>query len=159
MAKTQFLDTSAAFALRVQQLQDRLMEQMEDAMAQCGLTIPGKTTGIVQMLYFEGHSSTAEIAQRLRYSHQLAAQRLAWLLEHGIASADADKNDRRRQIVKLTKRGLAEAKKLQRFLPQLHGAYSHLFEELGFDLDAAIVQANNALDAMPLADRLSQRAT
>ena len=159
MAKIQFLDTSAAFALRVKQLQDRLAEQMEDAMAQFGLGIAGKTTGIVQLLYSEGPASTAQIAQRLRYSHQLAAQRLSWLLEHGMAIADADKNDRRRQIIKLTKRGLAQAEKLQRFLPQLRDAYADLFEELGFDLDAAIVQANSALDATPLTVRFSKRAS
>lgn len=154
MTKTQFLDTNAAFALHVKQLQDRLNDQMEEAMAQCGLAIPGKTTGIVQLLYSEGACSKAQIAARLRYSHQLATQRLDWLLKHDMAVAETDPDDRRRQVVKLTRAGIAQAKKLQAFLPRLGSAYSHLFGELGFDLDAAVLQASRALDAAPLAARL-----
>ena len=78
MIKTQFLDTDAAFALRVKQLQDRLSDQMSDALIESGLNLNAKTTGIVQLLYSEGPCSKAYIAHRLRYSHQLASQRLPW---------------------------------------------------------------------------------
>jgi len=155
MSKTQFLDTDAAFALRVKQLQDRLSEQMSDALIESGLKLNAKTTGIVQLLYSEGPCSKAYIAQRLRYSHQLASQRLSWLLSHDMAVTEVNTTDRRQQIVKLTKIGTVEAKKLQRFLPKLRDAYKGLFVEIGIDLDASIAAADQALEKKPLSERLS----
>nr|WP_321511398.1 MarR family transcriptional regulator [uncultured Hyphomonas sp.] len=154
MTDSQFLETRAAFALRVKQLHDRLSEQLDAAMAKCGLLIPGKTTGIVQLLYSEGPCSKADIADRLRYSHQLTTQRLAWLLKHGMAETNPDPEDGRRQIVSLTPDGAEQAQILQTFLPRLQDAYSSLFSELGMDLDTEITNASRLLDTKPLADRI-----
>lgn len=155
MIKTQFLDTDAAFALRVKQLQDRISDQMSDALIESGLKLNAKTTGIVQLLYSEGPCSKAYIAHRLRYSHQLASQRLSWLLTNDMAVTEADATDRRHQNARLTKAGMIEAKKLQRFLPKLRHAYKDLFIEIGIDLDASIAVADQALEKRSLSERLS----
>jgi len=155
MSKTQFLDTDAAFALRVRQLQDRLSDQMSDALIESGLKLNAKTTGMVQLLYSEGPCSKAYIAHRLQYSHQLASQRLSWLLANNMAVTEVNTTDRRQQSVKLTKAGMTEAKKLQRFLPKLRDAYKGLFLEIGIDLDASIRMADQALEKKSLSERLS----
>ncbi|MEL6369803.1 MAG: hypothetical protein AAFR03_03690 [Pseudomonadota bacterium] len=151
----QFLDTEAAFALRAKQLAERLYDQMADALPEKGLRIASKTMGIVQLLYSEGSKSQADIAGRLRYSHQLTAQRLAWLYEHEFAVSVPDENDARRRIIQLTASGLSEGKKLQSFLPELTAAYEALFTEIGINLDAAIQKADQALDNNPLKDRMA----
>ena len=150
----QFLDTQAAFALRVTQLADRLYGQMADAMTTRDLNIVTKTMGIVQLLYSEGPQSQAEIAQRLRYSHQLAAQRLRWLYTHEYAVAEPDPDDGRRSLIRLTRAGRREGKKLQRFLPLLIEAYRSLFDELDLDVDAVVRQADAALRGRPLSQRM-----
>ena len=152
----QFLDTDAAFALRAKQLAERLYDQMADALPEKGLNIASKTMGIVQLLYSEGPKSQADIADRLRYSHQLTAQRLAWLYEHDFAVSERDKKDARRRLVRLTPAGLSEGEKLQLFLPELRIAYEDLFTEIRIDLDAAIQKADRALEHRPLKDRMAK---
>ncbi len=155
----QFLETEAAFALRVKQLADRLYDQMADALVERELKIISKTMGIVQLLYSEGAKSQAEIADRLKYSHQLAAQRLAWLYENDFVVAKRDPSDARRRLVQLTSAGMAEGKKLQTFLPVLIRAYDGLFEEISIDLDAAIQKAERALAESPLKARMALTQT
>ena len=153
----QFLDTEAAFALRAKHLAERLYDQMADALVEQGLNIISKTMGIVQLLYSEGAKSQAEIAERLKYSHQLTAQRLAWLYENDFVVSERDQKDARRRLVQLTPAGLEEGEKLQAFLPILRKAYGELFEEIEIDLDAAIQKADRALEAVPLKRRMPRR--
>ena len=150
----QFLDTEAAFALRAKQLVDRLYDQMADALIEKGLNIISKTMGIVQLLFSEGPKSQADIAERLKYSHQLTAQRLAWLYDHKFIISERDPRDARRRLVQLTPPGMAEGEKLQAFLPLLLDAYEDLFREIEIDLDAAVQKADRALDQIPLKNRL-----
>lgn len=152
---TQYLDTTAAFALRVTQFSDRLYAQMADAMQARGLNLATKTMGIVQFLYSEGPHSQAEISQRLRYSHQLTAQRLRWLYQHDFAKSQPDPKDGRRSLVELTEAGRSEGEKLQQFLPLLIEAYEHLFSELSADLDVLIQKADSALQETTLSDRMA----
>ncbi len=151
---TQFLDTEAAFALRVTQLSDRLYEQMAQALVERGLKIVTKTMGIVQLIYSEGPASQSDIAKRLRYSHQLTAQRLAWLYKHGFADTQRDPRDGRRTLISLTATGEREGKKLQDFLPGLIAAYRDLFRELDINLDALIQRADQALLDRSISQRM-----
>lgn len=151
----QYLDTEAAFALRMKHLVDRLDDQMAEALVEKGLKIISKTMGIVQLLFSEGAKSQAEIAGRLKYSHQLIAQRLTWLYDNEFAVSERDPSDARRRLVQLTPAGMAEGKKLQSFLPMLIDAYDALFEEIGIDLDGAIQQAHRALEQTPLKARMA----
>ena len=152
----QYLDTEAAFALRAKHLVDRLYDQMADALMEEGLKIISKTMGIVQLLYSEGAMSQAQIADRLKYSHQLTAQRLSWLYDNDFVVSERDPTDARRRLVQLTSAGMAEGKKLQSFLPILMHAYDALFEEIDLDLDAAIQKADGALEATPLKVRMAR---
>ena len=151
----QYLDTEAAFALRTKHFVDRLDDQMAEALVEQGLKIISKTMGIVQLLFSEGAKSQAEIAGRLKYSHQLIAQRLTWLYDNEFAVSERDPSDARRRLVQLTPAGMAEGKKLQSFLPMLIDAYDALFEEIGIDLDGAIQQAHCALEQTSLKARMA----
>ncbi len=152
----QFLDTEAAFALRARALVDRLSDQIADAIAEWDLEIITKTMGIVQLLYSEGAKSQTEIADRLRYSQQLTAQRLSWLHDNQFVVSERDPSDARRRLVQLTATGLAEGKKLQSFLPKLARAYDDLFQEIEIDLDAVVQTADHALKAKPLKARMTR---
>lgn len=151
----QYLDTEAAFALRAKHLVDRLYDQMADALIEQGLKVISKTMGIVQLLYSEGAKSQAEISDRLKYSHQLTGQRLAWLYDNEFVVSERDPKDARRRLVRLTSTGMVEGEKLQLFLPALIDAYDTLFEEIGIDLDAVIQRADRALQETPLKTRIT----
>lgn len=149
-AQIPFFDTRAAFAMRVGQLASLLYEQMEDCLAARDLKLPGYATSIVQTLYHAGPQSISDIAGRLRLSHQLASQRVKWLVREGFAETAPGAKDARRRIVSLTEAGRAEGDKLQAFLPVLDAAYTDLFEEIETDLHRAVLDARAALADRPL---------
>lgn len=154
-----FFDTQAAFALRVGQLATLLYEQMEDCLDARDLQVPAYTTSIVQTLYHAGPQSISDLASRLRLSHQLASQRVKWLVREDFAEVAPGRDDARRRIVSLTAAGRAEAEKLQEFLPVLRAAYTDLFEEVGSDLHRAVLRAATALAERPLRERCDSTPT
>lgn len=153
MSEIPFFTTRAAFAMRVSQLSSLLYQQMERCLVSRGLRLRGYTTSIVQTLHHAGPQSITELAGSLQLSHQLASQRVRWLVGEGFATIERGAQDRRRRIVTLTADGSAEAEKLQGFLPVLEAAYTDLFDEIGLDVDRAVLDATAALADRPLAIR------
>jgi DNA-binding MarR family transcriptional regulator len=159
MQEIPFFATSAALAMRVGQLASTLYEQMDECFTAEGMKLPGYAISIVQSLYHGGSQSITDLAQRLQLSHQLASQRVKWLVTAGLATAASAKADRRVRVISLTKLGRAEGRKLQAFLPELDRAYSDLFSEIGLDLHDAMLRASAALADRPLHSRIVEGAT
>jgi MarR family transcriptional regulator, organic hydroperoxide resistance regulator len=154
-----FFGSSAAFAMRVGQLATMLYQQMDGFLATRGVKLPGYTTSVVQTLYHAGPQSIGDLALRLQLSHQLASQRVRWLVREGFAAVASGTDDRRIRIVRLSRAGRVEADKLQRFLPLIEIAYENLFDQVGLDLHDAVVRASAALAERPLATRFEQLGT
>jgi len=159
MKEIPFFATSAAFAMRVGQLATAIYEQMDAWLASAGVRLPGYTTSIVQTLYHAGPQSISDLAVRLQLSHQLASQRVQWLVREGFATVASGTDDRRTRIVKLTRAGRVEGDKLQRFLPNLEVAYGNLFEQVEVDLHDAVVRASAALADRSLTNRFEHLGT
>lgn len=155
MREIPFFATPAAFAMRVGQLATMIYDQMDGFLASRGVKLPGYTTSIVQTLYHAGPQSISDLATRLQLSHQLASQRVQWLVRAGFASVSSSSADRRVRIVKLTRAGRAEGDKLQQVLPVMESAYRELFDEIGVDLHDAVVRAAASLVERPLGARPS----
>lgn len=154
MSEIPFFDSRAAFALRVRQASVDLYEQMDQCLQAHGLILPAYTTSLVQTLHHAGPQSVAALAEELGLSHQLASQRLKWLVNEGLVAIGDDPDDGRRRQVRLTAAGKLEADKLQTFLPLLEQAYSHVFDEIGVDLHHGLIAARTALKTSPLLDRM-----
>ncbi|MBL8987139.1 MAG: MarR family transcriptional regulator [Gemmatimonadetes bacterium] len=153
MKEIPFFSTPAAFAMRVGQLATTIYDQMDGCLAAQGVKLPGYTTSIVQALFHAGPQSISDLATELQLSHQLASQRVQWLVRRGFVTTASGADDRRVRIVTLTRAGRVEADKLQRFLPRLEAAYGDLFDEVGLDLHDGVVRASAALVDRPLAAR------
>src|SRR5262245_37241707 len=108
MKEIPFFASSAAFAMRVGQLATTIYEQMDGFLAAQGVKLPGYATSIVQTLYHAGPQSISDLAVRLQLSHQLASQRVQWLVRNGFAGVASGTADRRTRIVKLTRAGRVE---------------------------------------------------
>ncbi|WP_417490613.1 MarR family winged helix-turn-helix transcriptional regulator [Maricaulis sp.] len=154
MTEIPFFGSRAAFALRVRQASTALYEQMDECLKAHGLLLPAYATSLVQTLYHGGPQSVSALAESLGLSHQLASQRLRWLVREGLVEIGDDPDDRRRRLVSLTPAGQAEGDKLQAFLPRLEQAYCDLFDEIGMDLHQGMVDARAALLASPLLARM-----
>ncbi|MBX3146704.1 MAG: MarR family transcriptional regulator [Gemmatimonadales bacterium] len=155
MNEIPFFATTSAFAMRVGQLATSLYDGMDACLAAHGIELPGYTTSIVQTLYHGGPQSISDLAQELKLSHQLASQRVNWLVRAGFVTSASHADDRRVRVVRLSRAGRVQATKLQEFLPLLAEAYGDLFEEIGVDLHDATLRASAALEARSLADRVA----
>jgi DNA-binding MarR family transcriptional regulator len=158
MSDIPFFSGRAAFALRLRQSSAMLGEQMDQCLQAHGLSLPAYATGLVQTLYHRGPESVSALAEELGLSHQLASQRLRWLVTQGLVSIIDNPADRRRRLVGLTAAGQAEAELLQAFLPQLDRAYRDLFDEINMDLNQGLIDARAALDTRPLLARMQENS-
>ena len=126
MSEIPFFTTRAAFAMRVSQLSSLLYQQMERCLVSRGLRLRGYTTSIVQTLHHAGPQSITELAGSLQLSHQLASQRVRWLVGEGFVTIDRGAEARRRRLVTLPPDGPAEAENLQACPPVLDPASAAL---------------------------------
>ncbi|MDG1416440.1 MAG: helix-turn-helix domain-containing protein [Maricaulis sp.] len=147
----------AAFGMRMQQLLNVLLEQMEGALDVSGLQIKPAETGVLNVLFHEGPSSLADVAAAMGYSHQLTTKRVNLLVKRDMARLEDDPDDKRRRRIVLTKTGLEEAERLQAFIPNLDAVFRQMFEEIGIDVFAGIMGSKEALRTRSLEDRVKDQ--
>lgn len=157
MTDLPIFERPAALGLNVRQLLETLEVQIGASLAVAGCALRSTTTGIALLLYKESGLSVADIAGRLRISHQLTTQRVGWLVANGFAQLALDPADGRRHIVTLTAEGQHECGKLEAHLVDLDRAYNELFAEIELNLCQAVRRAEQALLARPLAVRISHQ--
>jgi DNA-binding MarR family transcriptional regulator len=144
----------AALGLNVRQFLDTLEEQIGASLIAAGCALRSTSTGIALLLHNESGLSVADIAARLRISHQLTTQRVGWVVDNGFAGLTRDPADGHRQLVALTAEGRRECGKLESHLVELDRAYNELFAEIEINLCQAVRLAEKALQARPLAVRI-----
>lgn len=119
-----------------------------------GIRAPVKTHSALLFLYKQGPASLTEIAAKDGQSHQLLAARLAPLEEIGLIERFDDPEDGRRRPYRLTRAGLAEAKRVEQAVRREAQAMQALFAEMGTDLNDVLEQAIELLRIRPLGERL-----
>jgi DNA-binding MarR family transcriptional regulator len=154
MKSVPHFNSHAAFGMRMQQLLNKLLDQMEGALTVSGLQIKPAETGVLNVLFHSGPSSLADVASAMGYSHQLTTKRVNLLVKRDMARLEDDPDDKRRRRVVLTKAGLAEAERLQAFIPNLDAAFRAMFEEVGIDAYEGVIGSTAALDTRSLEDRV-----
>jgi len=152
----EFFEGPVSLGIRLRHLLELIEVQTAAAMEAAGCNVKAQCTAILLLLDCEGPLSLAEIASRLKASHQLTSQRVSWLEGGGFAEVLADPEDRRRRRVVLTEAGREEGRRLQDFLTPAEKAYADLFEELDLDLVATLIQAHENLRARPLEGRVRE---
>lgn len=154
-----YFNGPAAFGMRVRHLLDVTEAQLEASLEASSCNIRATTTGIVLLLYGNEGLSIADIAKRLRYSHQLATKRVHIIEEARIAVVRNDPKDGRRRIVVLTRKGKAEARKLVEFLKVLEKAFQSVFDDIGSNALDVVISVDEALRGHSLAARISPPRT
>lgn len=108
-----------AFGMYVRRLHDVVTAQLEESLIGAGCELKGTTTSIVWLLRHQGPLSLTDISKQLRYSHQLATQRIAWLEQRELVRVITDRTDRRRRTISLTKAGMREYKIFEKHVAAL----------------------------------------
>ncbi len=137
-------------------LLDQLSAVVEDQTAavfeQAGVIIPVRSCSMMVTLDLRTDASTADLADALGITHQLATQKLGKLMKLGLVRRQPDPADARRKRVVLTDLGRAQLDRLHGTTPLFERAYAGLFAEIG-DLAQTLRSARAALHHRSIAER------
>lgn len=138
----------------VAHLADRLSAQIctETAamFAERGIEAPVRSASVLLFLLKVGPATLAEMARHDGQSHQLLATRLAPVEAMGLVKRSIDPDDGRRRPYVLTKRGAAEARRVEAVCAEIASAMDDLFSEMDVNLLEMLDGAMEALRRVPI---------
>lgn len=97
-----------------------------------------------------------EVAKLLHQSHPLVITWIKQLRADGFAKTRTDTADRRRTVVALTAKGVAEVRQLRKVLPRMSETAQALMDEAAPGLFEALWRMEQACRREPFADRLRE---
>jgi DNA-binding MarR family transcriptional regulator len=127
----------------LRRISDEFVHGCEQWYPTFGLIAPPRTASTLHLLLRRGPQSVTDIAAALRQSHPLIITWVRQLKALDLIATDRDLEDRRRTIVSLTERGIAEAARMLKADKVIERAYRHLMREA----DAPILDALWRLEA------------
>jgi len=139
----------------LRRLVDRMMSESALIAANNGQGTPIRASSMMRLLSERGPLGVVEISERLGLSHPLIIQFEKALVQLGLLRSKKNPKDQRNRLLILTKLGEAEAHKILETHARMSAVYDDLGREIGVDLYAAIIKANQALDNKNLVDRFN----
>lgn len=136
------------------QLSALIMEQGQQTLREAGVDFSIRAAPIVLLLTKKGPLAAADVAKALNQPHQLVAQRLDALVDLKIIARVSDPGDARRKLLKITPKGRTQLIRLKDTLDLIEVAYEQVFEKIGCDLAAKVLEAAEALTREPFPDRV-----
>ncbi|MEE2526347.1 MarR family transcriptional regulator [Hyphobacterium sp. HN65] len=147
----------AFFARRASMLVDKIISQGGASMQAFGLKSPVPAISTLLVLR-KAELSVTEIATHLGVTHAAIIKNVRLLEREGLVERISDDRDARRKPLRLTAGGQEESVRTAAFLAAAQTAYRQIFEEIGVDMDAAIVRMEAALERQSFDLRLREAA-
>ena len=144
-------------AAELQQTVDLLAKQGTQILSEANVSIPDRCVSVLMSIRVKQSTTLTHLVATLPLSRQLIIQRLRLLSEAGLVESKTYPNDRRMKILRLTRAGSQQAKKIESALPHVLSALQLLYEEVGFDLGAVARAMNEALDSRSLLNESTPR--
>ena len=141
---------------RLARLVDQIADEGEALFRERGLSFRSTSASTVLLMSERKDLSIADIARELRQPHQLASQRVEALMGLGLAASRPDPSDRRRKVLRLTRKGAREAAILRTCLDDAAAAFRALFDEIGVDVPAVMDKVSDALRRASLSERIAK---
>lgn len=116
-----------------------------------GIIVPVKSCSLVHCLAQLKEASLVDLAKQLNQSHQLVKQKMPRLSELGLISRNADPDDKRRTLYRLTAKGMEQAAILNK--NPMEQIYQQLSEEVAADIQHVLLSAIERLQAKDLLSR------
>ena len=143
---------------QLDRLVDLIASQGELLLEDGAVTIPARLASTVLIIGEMKAVSAADIAEYLEKPHQLATQRIDYLIAEGIVRRTADPADGRRKLLSLTAKGQKQYKALVQQLELASAVFEELFDEIACDLPSIIERTKSALRARPLGERAKEKS-
>jgi DNA-binding MarR family transcriptional regulator len=136
-------------------LTDLIAAQGEELLRDANINVPSRAVSIVLLIGEHGEISAADIANLLRQPHQLVTQRVDMLMDLALIERMSDPRDGRRKILVLTTKGIDQCARLKTRMVQVADAFVALYDEIECDLAAIATRAIDALERVPILDRIN----
>ncbi|MGH8146446.1 MAG: MarR family winged helix-turn-helix transcriptional regulator [Rhodanobacteraceae bacterium] len=147
----------AYLAHLLRRLSDELVRGADTWYPEVGVTAPPRTTSTLLALDEHGPLGVTEIATLLRQSHPLVINWIKQLRVQGFIKTRIDKGDRRRTLVALTAKGIAETRHLRKALARMGEASQTLMDEAAPGLFDALWHMEQACRRESFESRLRDR--
>jgi len=144
----------AYLAHLLRRLSDELVRGADAWYPEVRVIAPPRTTSTLLVLDEHGPLGVTEISTLLRQSHPLVINWIKQLQDRGFVKTRIDKGDRRRTVVALTSKGVAETHRLRKALARMGEASQALMDEAGPGFFDALWRMEQACRREPFADRL-----
>ena len=145
---------NAFVATFLRRLSDEISRESQAIFEERGISADPKSVSVL-LCVAQQPATTAEIAQALGHSHQLASQRVARLLGQGLVESDVDTTDSRCRPLRLTRNGRDEVRRLLPVMERLEQVFRELFTEIGADVPAVAQAMLRALSKRAIGERLA----
>lgn len=147
----------AYLAHLLRRLSDELVRGADAWYPEVGVTAPPRTTSTLLALDEHGPLGVTEISSLLRQSHPLVINWIKQLQSHGFVKTRVDTGDRRRTVVALTAKGVAEIRYLRKALARMGETSQALMDEAARGLFGALWKMEQACRRESFANRLRGR--
>jgi DNA-binding MarR family transcriptional regulator len=135
-------------------LSDELVRGAVAWYPEVGVTAPPRTTSTLLALDEHGPLGVTEISTLLRQSHPLIINWIKQLRDYGFVETRTDTGDRRRTVVALTAKGVAETRRLRKALARMGETSQALMDEAASGLFDALWRMEQACRREAFAVRL-----
>lgn len=144
----------AYLAHLLRRLSDELVRGADAWYPEVGVTAPPRTTSTLLAIDENGPLGVTEISALLRQSHPLVINWIKQLKAQGFVRTRLDRQDRRRTVVSLTAKGVAETRHLRKALVRMGEASRALMDEAGHGLFPSLWRMEQACRREPFDQRL-----
>jgi DNA-binding MarR family transcriptional regulator len=142
-------------AHRLRRSSDRIVEQVGKVLSTLDINVPPRGGSMMLLIDQESPIGVVEISRRLRLSHPLIVRMTQRFAAAGLATIEIDPEDARRRLVVPTAKGRHQAAMIRDFNTRLSTALDGLFAEIDCPLIEILDRLDSALEAVPIAERLS----
>jgi len=151
------LKATPTFGLQLRRANELVSKQGQQAFARLGVRLDARKTSLVFMLHEHGEMSSTDLAGAIGLSRQLVEARLKQLAaDHYVVSAPSTE-DARKRVYSLAPEARADAERAIAVMQDFEAVFEALWEELGFDANAALAELERTLELRPLLGRLCER--
>lgn len=140
----------------LRRLADELIRGGAQWYPEAGVTAPPRTTSTLLALDQRGPLGVTEIATLLRQSHPLVIGWIRQLEGLGFVASRADRGDRRRSVIALTRRGRSEVRRLRCALEVMERASQRLLDDASPGLFEALWQMESLTRRKPFVEWLRE---
>jgi DNA-binding MarR family transcriptional regulator len=146
------------FGAILRRTSDLIGDQGSDVFDRLGIPFDGRKTSILLTLHGHGPLSSTEIAAHIGHSRQLVEARLKQLVAEEFLINYGDPEDVRRRLYDFAEQSRPTVQRVVAVMAEFEAVYVALWQEVGVDIEKALLAMEAAIRRRSLTDRLLEQS-